>query len=83
MDNISNILQEAKPLYNKRKKQKRSVIRFGCITCLLFFTSMTIKIHDWHNSTDMLYSELYMNTSSYFGGHADYYIDEFDAIGII
>jgi len=37
MDKISQLLQEAKPLYIRRQNEKRTVISALCTLCLVFF----------------------------------------------
>lgn len=79
MDNISKLLQEAKPLYIRRK-QLRTSIKYQCAALCVVAIFSPIFIHTQKNRVDInsLYAELYSNTST-----QDYYIDEFDAIGII
>lgn len=37
MDKVSQLLQEAKPLYIRRRNEKRTVISALCSLCLVFF----------------------------------------------
>lgn len=79
MDNISNLLQEAKPLYLQRK-QIRNRVKYHCMVVAVVAIFTPIFIHTHQNNIDVgaLYAELYSTDTN-----TEYYIDEFDAIGII
>ena len=79
MDDISILLQEAKPLY-MRRKQLRTNIKYQCavVAIVAIFTPIFIHTHKYDVDVGALYAELYSN-----GTNTEYYIDEFDAIGII
>lgn len=80
MDDISKLLQEAAPLYHRRKRTRQR-IRRNCATLAVVIILATPIIIGTRYSTsdiDTLYAELYSNDTM-----PVYYIDEFDAIGII
>ncbi|MCQ2599363.1 MAG: hypothetical protein MJ187_03230 [Alphaproteobacteria bacterium] len=79
MDKLSVLLQEARPLYQQRKSVKRT-IRNNCVIVLAVLIMSPVAIHQYNNRTlvNDLYAQLY---PSYDG--MEYYIDEFDAMGII
>ncbi len=80
MDDISKLLQEAAPMYHARRARRRRIL----YNCGVFTVVMTIGIpffintHINHVDINGLYTELYSTDSM-----PRYYIDEFDAIGII
>lgn len=80
MDDISQLLQQAAPLYHRRKRIRR-VIRYNCATLIgiiMLVTPIVINTHYNSYDIDTLYAELYSEYNT-----PVYYIDEFDAIGII
>lgn len=79
MDDISKLLREARPLYHRRRAFRRAV-RYHCAVMAIIAVCVPAIIRDHKNNVDInsLYTELYSN-----GAPGEYYIDEFDAIGII
>lgn len=80
MDDISQLLQEAAPLYHRRKRIRRTVRR-NCATLvgiIMLATPIFISSRFTTRDIDALYAELYSTDTT-----PVYYIDEFDAIGII
>ena len=83
MNSMSSLLQEAKPLYLKNKRERRMCIRYGFATALalLVITPPMLELLNDQISIDSLYAQLY--TSSQSEGQTSYFVDEFDALGVI
>lgn len=80
MDNISKLLQEARPLYLRRRRIRRLICyNFTAIAAVAVLMPAFIQAQNEHNAVGTLYAELYSADTS----PTEYYIDEFDAIGII
>ena len=62
MDELSNLLQEAKPLYNQRKRRKAIAKMVLCITMPVIFLSSIGQIYTQGND---LYLSLDNNTLQY------------------
>ena len=80
MEDISYLLQEAAPLYHRRKRFRR-IVCYHCATLatiIILVAPFVIHTHYAMYDVDQLYAELYSTDST-----PAYYIDEFDAIGII
>ena len=83
MDSVSSLLQEARPLYLRNKQERRVCIRYGFATvfAVLVIAPAIIGFHNNQNRIDDLYAKLYTNSQSEI--QTAYYIDEFDALGVI
>jgi len=81
MDILSNLLQEARPLYLEYKRKSLLCMKCGCvITCLcIIVTSCIISLQYDYTSIDSMYTYLYTDNND----QVEYYIDEFDAMGVI
>lgn len=81
MDDISKLLQEAAPLYHARRARRRRILYNSSVLAVVVTIGVPFIINTRMNHVDIdrLYAELYAadTVSEY------YYIDEFDAIGII
>lgn len=80
MDDISKLLQEAAPLYHARRARRRRILYNSCALAIIMTISVPFIIDARLNQVDInrLYTELYSTDSM-----PQYYIDEFDAMGII
>lgn len=80
MNKISKLLQEAKPLYHRRKAIKRTITYNGLVVVAILITCPVV-LEQYKNRTVVndLYAELYPSVDT----NSGYYIDEFDALGII
>ncbi len=83
MDALSSLLQEARPMYLQRKHERWMFINCGCavICSLLFIMPIVMTIRNNQYSFESTYAELYTKPNSSL--NQAYYIDEFDAMGVI
>lgn len=77
MDTISCLLQEARPEYIKRKHTINCVRLM--VLSVLFIAPIVIRIQNNKTNIESMYSTLYIEQHN----QNTYYIDEFDAMGVI
>lgn len=65
MDKISELLQEAKPLYLKKQKEKRFLgsVALACCLCVAVFLGQPQKISFNEEEFDSYFTALYLNDS--------------------
>ena len=83
MTDISTLLQEAKPLYFKRKKRRKQIKVVSAIcACVLFVNIMTGLYHNEQNTDnvalDTFYAYLYEPSSLY--DETDNYVTDEDSV---
>ncbi len=83
MDSLSNLLQEARPMYLQRKYKRRQHVNYCClaICSLLAITPVVIDIKNNQHDIKSVYTELYTEYTT--NNPSTYYIDEFDIMGVI
>lgn len=81
MDVISCLLQEARGEYIKQKHTRWRRINYVCTAVLsvLFITPIIIGARNNKTDIESMYSTLYVEQNT----QNTYYIDEFDAMGVI
>jgi len=85
MDKVSSLLQEVKPIYLKHRQQCKLYTQCYSVIALsiLFFVPIIIGTQQERQHIDSIYATLYSDNDSMSIEHTDYYIDEFDAMGVI
>ena len=81
MDAISCLLQEARPEYIRRKYVRRHRVNCICMVgfSVLLIMPVIINAHNKRTDVESIYSTLYVEQNN----QNTYYIDEFDAMGVI
>lgn len=85
MDNLSSLLREAYPMWAYRRARRRRIVR--CVSVVagisLLIMPIAMLMDQHYGNVGDLYITLYANQDYSVGGQAVYYIDEFDAMGVI